>query len=120
MTELDIAQRDNQTETETVAEKVAAAAKKLDIVHGYLIEAFQNPLDIVLHKAQVNVSNDFGQNNTSKNHFYGSWDFKDSFAYSYLKQLFMYLFDYFKLHMPAAVQRKYPSLQCIYVHSIHS
>eukprot|EP00088_Acartia_fossae_P057733 TRINITY_DN6737_c0_g1_i1.p1 TRINITY_DN6737_c0_g1~~TRINITY_DN6737_c0_g1_i1.p1 ORF type:complete len:562 (+),score=109.68 TRINITY_DN6737_c0_g1_i1:34-1719(+) len=52
ITELATSHKEKQSESESVAEKVAITAKKLDIVHSYLIEAFQNPLDIVLHKAQ--------------------------------------------------------------------
>ena len=36
-----------------VAEKAEAAAEKLSKIHSYLIQAFDNKWEIVLHKAQV-------------------------------------------------------------------
>ena len=40
---------------EFVAEKAGCAAKKLDRVHNYLMRAFDDKWEVVLHKAQVPI-----------------------------------------------------------------
>ena len=44
---------------ESVVERAECAANKLDKVHDYLMLAFDNKMEIVLHKAQVSLNNFF-------------------------------------------------------------
>lgn len=44
---------------ESVVERAECAANKLDNVHDYLMLAFDNKMEIVLHKAQVSLNNSF-------------------------------------------------------------
>ena len=44
---------------ESVVERAECAANKLDKVHDYVKLAFDNKMEIVLHRAQVSLNNSF-------------------------------------------------------------
>ena len=51
VTELIAADKDSKI----IARKVSATSDKLRNVHNYLLQAFDAPMEVVLHKAQVKV-----------------------------------------------------------------
>ena len=50
-----VATTEDETVSSKIADKTSAATEKLDRVHNYLMESFNNPAEFVLYRAQVSL-----------------------------------------------------------------